>query len=209
MKHFFDAGILILSFLLVWLFQEFSLMDLTVPLLGLLMAIYLVTSFLKATNSALAFHDPLHAFLLTTIILLLIVSTGSLTSPFYFLLYFLLFGLSFLLNPASSITFAALSCLFFLPNLIATDYIKGMLQIGSFITVSPLAYYCGAEYQEHIRITRATERLVNAIAKDISKIINDDSKVLTNTETKALTDMLNKLERAEDVTGHKAGVNKS
>ena len=147
-------------------------------------------------------REQLHAFLLASVILLLIVSTGTLTSPFFFLLYFLPFVLSFLLSPSSALVFSFLCCAFFLQALIDTDYIRSMVQIGSFIGIAPRAYYFGSEYHEHQRLRIASEDTATGITKDIGRIIQDDKGSLTTKENKALTDILLQIEKLRGTENH-------
>ena len=54
------------------------------------------------------------AVIFTVIILLLVISTGGLTSPLFFLIYFLMFGLALLFEPLISVSLAVIIALFFL-----------------------------------------------------------------------------------------------
>ena len=194
-----DILILLVSFATVWAVDTYELSSLTMPILGVLIGLYMLTSF----GQSLFFHntkafpyprEAFHAFLLTSVILLLISSTGNLESPFFFLLYFLPFVLSFLLSPSSALVFSLLSCAFFLQALIAADYVRGMVQIGSFIGIAPLAFYFGSEYRDHQRLKAASEKTASGITKDIGMIISDESGKLSQTESRALTDILHRIE---------------
>jgi membrane protein implicated in regulation of membrane protease activity len=75
--------------------------------------------------------------------LLLIQQTGSLSSPLFFLIYILLFGLSLLLNPIITLFFSLLLVAFFLPQ---TTNLNNVLQLIGLLLITPLALFFGRQY---------------------------------------------------------------
>jgi hypothetical protein len=75
-------------------------------------------------------------------------STGGLTSPFFFLIYFLLFSLSIILEPIISITTTVALIIFFLLNLPANQDFKILMPIISLAFITPFAMFMGQEQIE-------------------------------------------------------------
>lgn len=101
--------------------------------------------------------------ILTLVVLLLVGSTGGLTSPLFFLLYFLLFGLSLLFEPALPVFLALGLAVFFLLTPTSETAAEEILQLFSLFLVTPLAVFFGKQYlkvlefQETIRILKHEE----------------------------------------------------
>ncbi len=95
------------------------------------------------------------ALLFTAILLLVLTTTGGLESPFFFLLYFLLFAIALLFETLFTVVLVSLLGLFFLPDL---RTLSDILQILSLFFLTPLALYFGHQYlklaqsQKKIRI---------------------------------------------------------
>ena len=75
-------------------------------------------------------------------------STGGLTSPFFFLIYFLLFSLSIILEPIISITTTVTLIIFFLLNLPANQSFVTLMPIISLAFITPFALFLGREQIE-------------------------------------------------------------
>ena len=103
-----QAGFIIAAVTVVFLWQSFSLSGLTIPLIGLLVLAYLIMSRFKrkqADGSRLGAMDNFTIFTLTTLILVFIFTTGALNSPLFFLLYFICFGITFVMLPETVFIF--------------------------------------------------------------------------------------------------------
>lgn len=74
---------------------------------------------------------------------LIVFSTGNLASPFFFLIFFLLFGFAFLFSPATSLFLAATLVLFLLPSAIQLEQ---LFTLFSLILIAPLSYLFGKQY---------------------------------------------------------------
>lgn len=197
--HLRDMLFLIMSFLFVYYWDKFGSSTLTVPILGVLIFVYIVTNFgQKVTKDQTAPtplpHESFHASLLVMTVLLLLQTSGMQTSPFFFLLYFLPFAISFLMSPMSSLIFAILLALFFYPTLLTNDFIPSMLQIGSVIGLTPLAYWLGSEFRHHLAESQRTNEAATRIVTDVGTILTDKTKTLSQKESKALTDILEQVE---------------
>jgi len=104
---------------------------------------------------------------LSLAVFLLVFATGALSSPIFFLLYFLLFGLSLLFEPASSLFLVTLLTVLFLIIPTGKDLLHELLQLASLFMIVPLAVIFGKQY---IKLRR------NALEV---KALESEEKVLT------------------------------
>jgi hypothetical protein len=105
------------------------------------------------------------AVILTLIIILLVASTGGLTSPLFFLVYFLMFGLSLLFEPPITISLALAISILFLLSPTEQSVLTEIIQLGSLVMITPLALFFGKQYlkvleqQEKIQILEEEEQI--------------------------------------------------
>lgn len=151
-------------------------------------------------------EGPWGIFILNTVILLLIFSTGALNSPVFFLLYFLGFGIAFVFEPAVTFVFVLGAILIFLPEVLKADLVMGFLKIGSLLLISPLAYFFGKEYRktdkQEAEIEALEEREKDAadtIAEDIAEVVKNEKASLKSEDVDKLNEVLEETEdlRAE------------
>ena len=90
----------------------------------------------------------MESIIFTFIILLTINTTGGINSPFFFLLYFLLFSLSLLLEPVVSITTTLSLMVCFMFTLPPGQSLKSLLPIFSLAFLTPFAMFMGQEFVE-------------------------------------------------------------
>src|SRR3990167_7068610 len=75
---------------------------------------YLIVSFRKKGSKGFAPRgESWTIFILNTVVLLLIISTGGFTSTLFFLLYFLVFGIAFVFEPPTVFVFVVGAIIFF------------------------------------------------------------------------------------------------
>lgn len=146
-------------------------------------------------------NDLLSQMMVTLVVLLLLLLTGSLSSPLFFLLYLLSFSIGFTLMPEMVFVFSLLVLLFFLPGLKETDVTGNILKLGSFILLSPLAYFFGKEYREKQRFdeaetarTQATLEATEQIRTDVSQLLKDEKDTLKPEDVERLNDILEETE---------------
>lgn len=150
-------------------------------------------------------NDLLSQMMVTLVVLLLLLLTGSLSSPLFFLLYLLSFSIGFTLMPEMVFVFSLLVLLFFLPGLKETDGAGNILKLGSFILLSPLAYFFGKEYREKQRFdeaetsrTQATLEATEQIRTDVSQLLKDEKDTLKPEDVERLNDILEETEEIRD-----------
>lgn len=142
--------ILIFTIILTFIFPRTSLAQYDLQIsAGLFIFLYVVKRLFleKSTYSRL-----MESVIFTLITLGIVNSTGGITSPFFFLTYFLLFSLSLILEPIISITSTLCLIIFFLLSMPQGQDIKSLLPIISLAFLTPFAMYMG---QEHIESQKA------------------------------------------------------
>ncbi|MBI5044688.1 MAG: hypothetical protein HZC02_02075 [Candidatus Levybacteria bacterium] len=129
--------------ILIWIWQLLSLESLTVPIIGLMVLAYLVASKLTQKNRSGEKRaiDHYLVLLLSSIVVLLVFSTGGLDSSIFFLLYFAFFAIGFALMPDSVFIFMAVVVLLLLPQGLKENMSENLIKIGSLILIAPLAYF--------------------------------------------------------------------
>ncbi len=159
MKFLLQSLSLLLSFVLVFIWQQTPLSGYTIQIIGFLTIIYLISSFVTSKKiKQISLGGPLEMFVLNIIILLFVFATGGISSNFFFLLYFLLFALVFVFQPETIVSFLIGIILLFLPDTLRDDVMNNFIRIGSLILVSPLAYFFGKGYQKASNQKKETEK---------------------------------------------------
>lgn len=156
------SAILICTIGVSFLFPQsfFAQFDLQIAA-GLFIVLFIMRKILK---SKLKSHLG-ESVIFTFIILLTINTTGALQSPFFFLLYFLLFSLALLLEPVVSITstLALMAC--FMLVLPPGQSLKSLLPIFSLAFLTPFAMFMGQEFIESEKFRLKADRLLGEKAK--------------------------------------------
>jgi len=172
-----------------------------------LIALFVLFYFLNQAKGGKKAKMFINTLVFTIVILLLVASTGGLTSPLFFLVYFLLFGASFLLEPTIIFTFTFILIAFFL---LLTPSIKpeNFITLTSLLFIAPLALFFGKQYLKVLESKREIKVLNKAIKKEETdsllwlslELKNNLQRIIkrTNELLKASFD-LNKKEKLEEI----------
>jgi len=139
-----------------------------------LIAVFVLLFFL---NQFLARHRwgkinlTIDAVVFTMVVMLLVSSTGGLTSPLFFLIYFLMFGLALLFEPLITLSLAAAMILFFLFTPTKQEPLTEALQLFSLLLITPLALFFGSQY---LKLLESEEKI--KILKEESEIMEEQIK---------------------------------
>ncbi len=205
MKLFLHTLVLSASFGIIFLWENTPLAGYTIQLLALLVIVYTIIHLIRRRKHR---EDEaggmLDVFILNTTIFLLIFATGNLASWFFFLLYFLGFGITFIFEPETVFVFAVGTILMFVPEVITNGGSVGTyIQLGSFLLISPLPYFFGKEYRDREKEAEAIDELAersneagNTIAKDVEDVLQNEKK---NLQPKDVEKMNEILEETEDL----------
>jgi hypothetical protein len=118
------------------------------------------------------------AVVFTMVVMLLVYSTGGLTSPLFFLVYFLMFGLALLFEPLVTVSLAAAMILLFVITPTTQEPLTEALQLFSLILITPLALFFGSQY---LKVLESEEKI---------KILREEGKILEEQIKKEETDTL-------------------
>lgn len=204
MKFLTHGLVLLLSFGVVFVWEQTGLDTYTIQAVAALVAIYLLLSFIRRKKHQDGnFGGVADIFILNTAIFLLIYTTGNIYSPLYFLLYFLGFGITFIFEPATVFLFTIGAVLIFLPEALKNNSIESYIRIGSLLLISPLAFFFGQEYRDRDRQEAAIEAMAertkdaaDTIAKDVDTVMKEEKSSL---KPKAIEKLDEILEESEDL----------
>ncbi len=152
----------------------------TLQLIALFVIAYFVNQFFqrRKKQSLSRINLTLDAVVFTMVVLLLIASSGGLTSPLFFLIYFLMFGLALLFEPAITFSLALAMVLFFVLQPTKESPLEEAIQLLSLLLITPLAMFFGKQYlrvledEEKIKILKEeTEIMEEQIEKEETNIL--------------------------------------
>ena len=105
--------------------------------------------------------------ILTSMILLLVTETGALSSPFFFLCYFLLFGVAMLYEIEATLvlTGVLISFFLFLPGTKLND-LSLLSELLALIMITPLAIFTGHQYESTLEEKQARAKLTKHLVAE-------------------------------------------
>ncbi len=172
---------------LIWLSSPLE--PYTLQLVGVLTLLYVGVHSLRRNYPKL-FHKSsvtLDLTILTSMILLLVTETNGLTSPLFFLLYFLLFATSMLYEIEATLVLTGALILYFLfsPGTDLSDLMH-LSQLGALIMITPLALFTGHQYEINLEEKEARRRLTHHLSHQETDTLLFLSLNLKNTLTTSL-----------------------
>ena len=199
MKFYQHSLLLLSSFALIFVWQNSQLAQYTVPFIGFLVFMFLIISIRNKQNLNLG--GPVNFFILNTVLLLFIFSTGGITSNLFFILYFLLFAAAFILDPRSVFIFPVATIIIFWNQIFQGDTGANIIKMASLSILSPLAYFFGAAFrkneEDEDEIIKAKERSADSadeISKDVKEVIEEGKEKLDQKQIENLKDVLDETE---------------
>jgi len=155
-KEIIHALILIFTVVLTFIFPKTNLAQYDLQITaGLFILLYLTKNFIISKN---IYSRLVESVIFTLVIMGIINSTGGLTSPFFFLIHFLLFSLSIILEPIISITTTVTLIIFFLLNLPANQDFRTLMPVISLAFITPFAMFLGQEKIESEKLKVKSEK---------------------------------------------------
>lgn len=150
------AVILIFTIVLTFILPKTNLAQYNLQIsAGLFILLYLTKNFFVSKN---IYSRLIESVVFTLIIMGIINSTGGLASPFFFLVHFLLFSLSIILEPVISITTTITLIIFFLLNLPPNQSFNTLMPIISLAFITPFAMFLGQEKLESEKLKEKSEK---------------------------------------------------
>ena len=111
----------------------------------------------------------------TLIGLIIVFGTGGPQSPFFFLIYFLLFGYSFLLQPEAALAFGFILIIFLSPQISSW---ADLLETFSLLLVAPLALFFGQQYLKIMTDQKRIRLFQKQWLKDEKALESEEKAVL-------------------------------
>jgi len=144
-KILIDLSLLFALTLLSWFLASESLNYYLPQLIALTVILYLVYLNFNRHKGAVNKVGRLEGYLFAFIILVIVFATGSAQSPVFFLVYFMIFGISFIIEPYLSLLFSLFLSIFFLSSVTVFET-QTVLNSLSIIFISPLSTFFGKLY---------------------------------------------------------------
>jgi len=151
-KELVHSIILIICIALAFIFPQTPLAAYDIEIAaGLFVFLFIARRFSLFSKRTRLFESVAFTFIIVGII----TTTGGLQSPYFFLIHFLLFALTLLLEPIIPIIVTLTLMLFFLFTLAGTVTMAQLLPIFSLALMTPFALILGNEYEETKRLKKS------------------------------------------------------
>ncbi len=159
-KEIIHSIILIATIAITFLFPKTNLAQYDLQIAAVLFMVLFMAKKFVVRNGG---HRSLllESVIFTMIILGIVNTTGGTDSPFFFLVYFLLFSVSLLLEPVIAISTTLALVIFFLFSLPENQNLKSLLPIFSLAFLTPFAMFMGQEYIEAQKSKLKAQNLEN------------------------------------------------
>lgn len=152
-KELAHGVILVVVVALAFLFPQSALVTYDLQIYALLfIVLFAGKRFFKAGKL-------LDSVIFTFVILSLVNTTGGALSPYFFLMYFLLFSISLLLEPVVSIPLTLSTVIFFFIFYADKSGFQGMLPIFSLVFLMPFSLFMGKEYEKNMILKNKNQAL--------------------------------------------------
>lgn len=154
-KELLHAILLVLSIALMFVFPQTPLrnyeLEIAAVLFIVLFGVRKLSLFSKKTRL-------FESIVFTLIIMGVVNTSGGITSPYFFLIYFLLFALTLLLEPIISIITTVTLMIFYVFTIPGSATITQLVPIFSLALMTPFALIMGNEYEETKRLRKTINK---------------------------------------------------
>lgn len=172
-KEIIHSIVLVFAIVLTFIFPKTHLAQYDLQFSAILFIIFFIAKkyLPKSEKSRL-----LESVIFTLVILTIVNTTGGLTSPFFFLIYFLLFSLSLLLEPIISITTSFTLIIFYLLTLPENQSLKNLFPIFSLAFITPFSLFLGQQYLENQKLKAKNQKFKENTFLFLSLILKNHLK---------------------------------
>lgn len=170
-KNIIHSVILIAAILVSFAFGKTDFVQYDVQISAFLFIIlYCIKRFVVPKDSV---SRLIESVIFTLVVLFTVNATGGIHSPFFFLIYFLLFALSLLLQPVISITTTIALIIVFMMSLPENQSFNTLLPLFSLALLTPFALFMGQEYIKNEKLEQDSLLFLSLIIKDHIKKIEE------------------------------------
>ena len=174
---------IVLSVFSVFVVQNTFLSNYSSYLLAFLIIFYAIYISIKKrskSGSELFTSNPSEIYGIISIILLILVLTGSLSSPLFFFLYFILFLLAFVSESVTVWIFTLAIILFFIPEGARNFTSDTIIKFGSILLISPIAYFVGKEFERRNLLSKRIDAKTDDIIQEAQVLKNTGVSIEEN-----------------------------
>lgn len=199
-EDFFSTASIIIAVVSVYLFQSTFLSSYSSYMLALLViffAIYISIKKRSKSASELFTGSSPEIFGIISITLLIILLTGSLASPLFFFLYFILFLLAFMSTATSVWVFLISLILYFMPEVLSKFDSDTFIKIGSLLLIAPIAYFIAKEFERRQVLSRRIESKTEEIISD-AQVLKESSNRSDPAENEAIDEIIEEAESLKE-----------
>lgn len=195
MKVLTQSFVIILSTFIVFVIVNTGLSDYVAQILALIVIIWMVILLIRRIRGEEEIFkgSSFDIFVIMLGILMIIFLTGGLSSQIFFLLYFLLFGITFMFEPATIFVFVASLLFLFGQEALSGNLFQNLLMLGSLLLLSPLAFFFGIEFKKRESLHEKMRQETHAVIKDRRTVLRKNS--LDEEEIDEIEDIYNKAEK--------------
>lgn len=170
-KNIIHSVILIAAILISFAFGKTDFVQYDVQISAFLFIIlYCIKRFVVPKDSV---SRLIESVIFTLVVLFTVNATGGIHSPFFFLIYFLLFALSLLLQPVISITTTIALIIVFMMSLPENQSFNTLLPLFSLALLTPFALFMGQEYIKNEKLEQDSLLFLSLVIKDHIKKIEE------------------------------------
>ena len=164
--------ILVLIFIFYWTNESF-LSGYSLQLTAFLLLVLIITRrMVKPTT-----FRVVESLVSTAAVLLVVSASGGISSPLFFLNYFLLFELSFLLEPAVPLFLSAGLIFFYLSTGQVQESTIRLMELLAFPFMTPLAYLFGKLYQKEENQKKEIRNLSKKVEELEEELVEEEIKI--------------------------------
>lgn len=156
---------------LVWVTSE-KLSNFSLQLTAILLLTFIFTHRLLNPPSFKLAESTISAMA----VLLVSSSTGGITSPLFFLNYFLLFELSFLLEPVIPLALSGALMLFYFFTADANVSLFQYIELSAFPLMTPLSYFFGKFYRKEENQKQEIKNLEKKVEELEEELVEEELK---------------------------------
>lgn len=178
--------------LMVYIINNSPLLEFSSYILAILIifSIIYITLVKRSKKREQLFTGSLpEVFGFVSVVLLIVTSTNGLSSPLFFFLYFVLFGISFLARPASSLIFLLGIILYFIPEAFEVKTTENFIKLGSLVLIGPIAYFFGREYERRSMLSDKIEAKTDEIITE-AQALREDGHQKDQEEIEAIDEII-------------------
>ncbi len=179
MKLFQQSLVIILSSLTVLAIVQtpfFPYTPLFLALIGVIILSYALFKKKRRKGQEIFTGSNKEIYIILVFALLIVFYTGGIKSIVFFLVYFLLFGITFTFQPSMILLFLICLIGLFLPETLQDDVFGNIAKLSSLLLLAPIAFFFGREYRKREKLQEKIQETTDAIIQDAENMITTKDK---------------------------------